>query len=89
MKPNGWIIYNGSLKGGSFLDYASMLQEAMIRKNSQAKIISNTDLPVLLHQEQLELVSKNTFAKPDYVLFCRQRYLFGKAAGMDGPASIQ
>lgn len=69
LKVNGWIIYNGSLQGDSFLDYAKMLQEAMAQSDSHAKIIPNTEIPVLLQTNQSDIIHNQNVSKPDYVLF--------------------
>ncbi|MDY0405443.1 RimK family alpha-L-glutamate ligase [Virgibacillus sp. 179-BFC.A HS] len=69
MRPTGWIIYNGSLKGNSFMDYAVMLQQAAHLQGSDAKIISNDDILAFLCSEQLNLVKSESFSSPDYILF--------------------
>lgn len=68
MALTGWIIYNGSLNSDKFIDYATMLQEAAHRQNSQTIILKNNEvLPILKHQ-QMELFHEQKLL-PDYVIF--------------------
>ncbi|WP_284139731.1 MULTISPECIES: RimK family alpha-L-glutamate ligase [unclassified Virgibacillus] len=69
MKPTGWIIYNGNLRGNKFKDYAEMLQQAAEKKGSLAYIIKNNDLSVFLDGKESKLLQKAALEKPDYVIF--------------------
>lgn len=68
MSLTGWIIYNGSLPGDKFRDFAEWLKQAATRKGIHTKIYQNNELlasfdsqggPYLLKQESL----------PHFVLF--------------------
>lgn len=65
----GWIIYNGSLPGDKFLDFAQWLQTAAKRAGSTADIMKNNDLLTILGEEELGLLNRSGLPLPDYVLF--------------------
>lgn len=65
----GWIVYNGSLPGDKFLDFAEWLQKAAFRAGSHADIIRNNDLLAVTGSAGLELLSPLGLQRPDYCLF--------------------
>ena len=65
----GWIIYNGSLPGDKFLDFAEMLQRAASRAGSQVDIIKNNDLLAMTDSKGMELLRPDGLDIPDYCLF--------------------
>lgn len=67
MHVHGWIIYNGSLPGNKFVDFAEWLQEAALNRKTSAAIYKNSELSIMTGQTDLELINKQNF--PDYVLF--------------------
>lgn len=69
MNLQGWIIYNGSLPGTKFLDFAEWIQVAASRKNSQATIYKNNELLSFLSTDLFELLREDTNSLPDYVVF--------------------
>ncbi|NBJ68669.1 ATP-grasp domain-containing protein [Roseburia sp. 1XD42-34] len=70
MHANGWIIYNDSLPGNKFIDFAQWLANAAIRKGNQVKILSNSELLSFLSYEELTLFTKEQpLSLPNYVVF--------------------
>jgi len=65
----GWIIYNGTLPGDKFLDFAEWLQTAANKAGSRADIIKNNDLFVSMQTAELSLLGHNNLDQPDYVIF--------------------
>lgn len=64
----GWIIYNGSLQGNKFLDFAQWLQNAATRQGSKTSIIKNNDLLSSLDTKDLSLLQFTEEPLPDYVI---------------------
>ncbi|WBX79009.1 RimK family alpha-L-glutamate ligase [Virgibacillus salarius] len=69
MQLHGWIIYNGSLPGKKFLDFAEWIQRAAIRKGGTATIYKNSELLSYLNTENLSLLKDERVPLPNYVLF--------------------
>ncbi|MBP1968805.1 ribosomal protein S6--L-glutamate ligase/gamma-F420-2:alpha-L-glutamate ligase [Virgibacillus natechei] len=69
MKLQGWIIYNGSLPGTKFLDFAEWIQAAAARKYSQTTIYKNNELLSFLSTDLLKLLKEDMNSLPDYVVF--------------------
>ncbi|MFD2628689.1 ATP-grasp domain-containing protein [Oceanobacillus kapialis] len=69
MNLHGWIIYNGSLKGRKFRDFAEWIQEAAQKQGSSTNIYKNNELLVLLQTNQIQLLTEDMPALPDYVVF--------------------
>lgn len=69
MQTNGWIIYNGSLPGDKFLDFAEWLCTAVQKAGSNARIIKNNDLLVSLTTAKLDILTTVAEPLPDYVIF--------------------
>jgi len=67
MHTHGWIIYNGSLPGNKFLDFAEWIQQAALKKKSSAAIYKNNDLLSIVGKTELKLAEDKNF--PDYVVF--------------------
>jgi ribosomal protein S6--L-glutamate ligase/gamma-F420-2:alpha-L-glutamate ligase len=67
MNKHGWIIYNGSLPGNKFLDFAEWIQEAAAKKNSTAAIYQNNELAVIIGKTGLQFLEQQRL--PDYVVF--------------------
>ena len=66
---NGWIVYNGNLKGDKFRDIAEWLHQAATKRNSKTKIIKNNDLLSVLSTDKIDILRLNNISLPDYVLF--------------------
>ena len=45
---NGWVVYNGNIAQGKFLDFAQWIQEAASKQNIRIKIIKNNELLVTI-----------------------------------------
>lgn len=69
MEKNGWIIYNGYLRGNKFFDFAEWLQHAAHQKGISTTIWKNNELLSLLSTEQASLLSNNPQHFPDFVIF--------------------
>lgn len=68
MKLNGWIIYNGYLRGNKFLDFAEWLQNAAHKKGIIMTIWKNNELLSFM-TESPGLLYKNPQPLPDFVIF--------------------
>lgn len=68
LKMNGWIIYNGYLRGNKFLDYAEWLQSAALQKGISTTIWKNNEL-MSFTTESPDLLYKKTQPLPDFVIF--------------------
>ncbi|SHF65108.1 ATP-grasp domain-containing protein [Ornithinibacillus halophilus] len=69
MNKTGWIIYNGSLSGDKFIDFAEMLYKAAVDRNHTAKIIKNNELSTMLTKDSLTIEAETDVELPDYVIF--------------------
>ncbi|CDO01734.1 Alpha-aminoadipate--LysW ligase LysX [Oceanobacillus picturae] len=69
MNLHGWIVYNGSLKGNKFLDFAEWIQEAALKQGSSTTIYKNNELLVSLQTNNIKILSDNSPSLPDYVVF--------------------
>ncbi|WP_373892970.1 ATP-grasp domain-containing protein [Virgibacillus natechei] len=69
MNLHGWIIYNGSLPGNKFLDFAKWIQNAAAKKDSQATIYKNNELLSYLGTGETGLLQQEGQTLPDYVVF--------------------
>jgi len=67
MHLSGWIIYNGSLRGNKFLDFAAWIQEAALRRKTEAVIYKNNELIHMMGKTDLQLIDHKNL--PDYVVF--------------------
>lgn len=67
MPLTGWIIYNGNLTGGKFLDFAEWLQQSATQKGMHIKIYQNHELLASLGNRSLLLSDQQTL--PHFVLF--------------------
>ncbi|GAB3797180.1 ATP-grasp domain-containing protein [Virgibacillus kimchii] len=67
MHAHGWIIYNGSLPGNKFLDFAEWIQEAALQRKSSTAIYKNNELPVIIGKTELQFIEQQNI--PDYVVF--------------------
>jgi len=65
----GWIVYNGTLPGNKFLDFAEWLQSAAFRAGSKADLVKNNDLLVTLETDGYHLLKPDGLPLPDYVIF--------------------
>src|SRR5699024_4338132 len=68
MSYRGWIIYNGSLAGGKFIDFAQWLQEAATKLNCQTKIIKNNELFATFTTDELSILQTTNDVLPDFVI---------------------
>lgn len=66
---NGWIIYNGNLKGDKFRDIAEWLQQSATKKNSDTTIIKNNDLLSVISIDKPNILQWKKSTLPDYTLF--------------------
>src|SRR5690625_4782692 len=82
MHTHGWIIYNGSLPGNKFLDFAEWIQEAALKRNASAAIYKNNALPVMIGQSDLQFINK--LKLPDYVVFTDKDIYLAKQLEMMG-----
>lgn len=64
-----WIIYNGSLPGNKFLDFAHMLQKAAEQKGHQVRLYKNNELLSYLHTHSVGFIQRQKMQLPDYVIF--------------------
>ncbi|HEX6592989.1 MAG TPA: RimK family alpha-L-glutamate ligase [Bacillota bacterium] len=69
MELTGWIIYNGSLQGNKFLDFAQMIQDAASRKNMNTSLYKNNELIATIHADELGVFQTKQTPLPDYVVF--------------------
>ncbi|CDQ39430.1 MULTISPECIES: ATP-grasp domain-containing protein [Virgibacillus] len=69
MQLHGWIIYNGSLPGKKFIDFAEWIQAAAIHKGGTASIYKNTELLAYLGEGNLEILHLQHRKAPDYIVF--------------------
>ena len=69
MMTYGWIVYNGSLPGNKFLDFAEWLQHAAARAGSKADIIRNNDLLATMQTDGFSLLKPDMVPLPDYCIF--------------------
>ncbi|WP_042223327.1 ATP-grasp domain-containing protein [Oceanobacillus manasiensis] len=69
MNLHGWIIYNGSLKGNKFLDFAEWIQSSALKQGSTTSIYKNNELLVSLQTNELKILSDGSPKLPDYVVF--------------------
>lgn len=67
MHTYGWIIYNGSLPGNKFLDFAEWIQRAALNKGSSAEIYKNNQLVSIIGKTDLQFTDHKKL--PDYVVF--------------------
>jgi ribosomal protein S6--L-glutamate ligase/gamma-F420-2:alpha-L-glutamate ligase len=67
MHNHGWIIYNGSLPGNKFLDFAEWIQSSAVKRKSAAAIFQNNELLSLIGNKGLQLADNKNL--PDYVVF--------------------
>lgn len=65
----GWIVYNGTLPGNKFLDFAEWLQAAAARAGSKADLVKNNDLFVTMETDGFHLLKPDGLTLPDYVIF--------------------
>lgn len=68
MTYTGWIIYNGSLPGNKFIDFAEWLQASATKLGSETIIIKNNDLLTTLDTNKLSLLQLDERPLPDYVI---------------------
>lgn len=70
MSIRGWIIYNGSLPGNKFLDFAEMFHEAAKRRNITTSIYKNNELITDLNDD-LQIIHPNDvhMSLPDFVIY--------------------
>lgn len=66
MKVTGWIVYNGFLRDGAFLDFAEMLQEAAVKRHHTVTIKTNDELFNILFKRT---TIKSIDPLPNYVIF--------------------
>ncbi|WP_319418049.1 ATP-grasp domain-containing protein [Virgibacillus necropolis] len=66
---NGWIIYNGYLRGSKFLDFAEWLQEAARQKEVTTSIWKNSELLAYLADQKPTLLHVNDHHLPEFVIF--------------------
>ncbi|HLR80522.1 MAG TPA: RimK family alpha-L-glutamate ligase [Bacillota bacterium] len=69
MELSGWIVYNGSLPGTKFIDFAQMFQEAASRKNMTTTLYRNDELIANIHAQELGIYRIGQRSLPDYVIF--------------------
>lgn len=67
MPLTGWIVYNGNLPGGKFLDFAEWLQQSATQKGINTKIYQNHELLVSLGNRTQFLSDQKPL--PHFVLF--------------------
>ncbi|MFA1822537.1 RimK family alpha-L-glutamate ligase [Virgibacillus oceani] len=67
MHTHGWIIYNGSLSGNKFLDFAEWIQQAALKRKTSASIYKNNELLSIIGKTDLQLIENKNL--PDYVVF--------------------
>jgi len=65
----GWIVYNGTLPGNKFLDFAEWLQAAASRAGSKTDLVKNNDLLVTMETDGHHLLKPDGLPLPDYVIF--------------------
>ncbi|WP_096202798.1 ATP-grasp domain-containing protein [Bacillus sp. FJAT-45350] len=68
-KLKGWIVYNGNLREGKFLDFANWVKEAASRKGIEAIIIKNNELLVTVENGKSTIKGPFEHKKPDFVIF--------------------
>lgn len=68
-KLTGWVVYNGNLQGGSFFDFAQMIQEAAQKQKVKMKICKNNDLLPYITTNKLDLIHNNTLQLPHFGVF--------------------
>jgi gamma-F420-2:alpha-L-glutamate ligase len=66
---NGWVVYNGNIAQGKFLDFAQWIQEAASKQNIRIKIIKNNELLVTIENGKSMIKGKYKDEKPDFVFF--------------------
>ncbi|MRH42958.1 RimK family alpha-L-glutamate ligase [Aquibacillus halophilus] len=69
MEKHGWIIYNGHLPGGKFLEFAEWMQDSATKLDLSTRIIKNNHLLSLLSSEGNSIIERAKFERPDFVLF--------------------
>jgi RimK family alpha-L-glutamate ligase len=69
MHKNGWIIYNDSLPGNKFIDFAEWIQSAAEQKGSKATIFSNRDVLAYIAKNNSQILVDHLQMLPDYVVF--------------------
>ncbi|WP_226036519.1 ATP-grasp domain-containing protein [Aquibacillus saliphilus] len=69
MRKYGWIIYNGHLPGGKFLDFAEWMQDAAKRLGITTDVIKNNHLLSILGSTGVSLIERAKHQRPDFVLF--------------------
>lgn len=69
LKMNGWIIYNGYLRGNKFLDFAEWLQRAASHKGIDTIIWKSSELLSYLTSQRLDLIYKDGHQLPNFVIF--------------------
>src|SRR5699024_6649520 len=69
MELSGWIVYNGSLPGTKFIDFAQMFQEAASRKNMTTILYRNDELIANIHAQELGIYRIRQRYLSDYVIF--------------------
>lgn len=70
MHVTGWMIYNDSLPGNKFIDFAQWLEKAATQRGSNVKVMSNSELLSFLSQGELSvLAEEQPIALPDFVVF--------------------
>lgn len=67
MTLTSWIIYNGSLTGNKFIDFAQMLQQAAEQRGHRVKLYKNNDLLSMLQTNKFKFI--NHLQLPDYAIF--------------------
>ena len=68
MTYTGWIIYNGSLAGNKFIDFAQWLQRAATKLNCHTNIIKNNQLFATFTTNELSILQSEHTALPDFVI---------------------
>lgn len=68
MSLHGWIIYNGTLPGNKFIDFAEWLQRAATKQGSSTNLLKNNDLLTYFNHNQLDLLQMNPKKLPNYVI---------------------
>ncbi|MYL44899.1 RimK family alpha-L-glutamate ligase [Virgibacillus halodenitrificans] len=84
MNLHGWIIYNGSLSGNKFLDYAEWIQQAAYARGSETTIYKNNELSPYLVPGESGLLKKPSEKIADYVVFADKDIYLAKQLELMG-----
>lgn len=84
MNLHGWIIYNGTLSGNKFLDYAEWIQQAAYARGSETTIYKNNELNPYLVSGESGLIKKKDEKIADYVVFADKDIYLAKQLELMG-----